>query len=237
MGVGINPSGAPGAGGGGKAISGLNVIGMGGGGGGGGGGPLAPYGLGRGGSGMAPKSSFFGTGGGGNVYHVCYVIDRSGSMIDTFDAVRQEMLVSISRMRPIQDFHIILFAEGSPKELEHKRLVSATDRYKEDAAKFLEPVRAEGKTDPVPALNRAFDVLASADITKRQGKLIYLLTDGVFPDNAKVLDAVRKRNGGDKKTVLINTYLYGNRPPEAEKVLQAIAAENGGRYKYVSSDE
>jgi uncharacterized protein with von Willebrand factor type A (vWA) domain len=213
------------------------VIGRGGGEGGGGGGPVAPYGLGRGGQGKGPKTKFFDPGGGGgNAYHVVYVIDRSGSMIDTFGSVRQEMLISISHLRPPQDFHVILFAAGAPKELEHRRLVPATGSYKGDVGRFLEPIRAEGKTDPVPALNRAFDVLAGAD-PKLPGKLIYLLTDGVFPDNQKVLDVIRKRNAGAKKDVLINTFLYGNRPPEAEKVLQTIAAENGGLYKFVSADE
>jgi hypothetical protein len=37
--------------------------------------------------------------------------------------------------------------------------------------------------------------------------------------------------------VLINTFLYGNQQPVAEKVLTTIAEENGGKYRYVSPDE
>ncbi|OQB80830.1 MAG: DNA-directed RNA polymerase subunit P [Planctomycetes bacterium ADurb.Bin126] len=199
------------------------------------GGGLAAFGLSTGGQGSGPRSSFFGSGG-GNVHHIVYVIDRSGSMIDTFQFVRAEMLISISRLRPMQDFHVILFAEGHPKEMEHRRLVPAIDRYKESAAMFLEPIRAEGRTDPVPALERAFDVLAQAD-PRRPGKLVYLLTDGVFPDNAKVVACTSKRNGTGKDHVFINTYLYGNKPPEAEKVMIDIAKQSGGKYKYVSADE
>ena len=179
-----------------------------------------------------PPAAFFGSG--SRADHLCYVVDRSGSMIDTFDAVRTEMLVSIARLRSSQDFHIILFAEGNPKELMHRRLVPATDRYKEDVATFLETIRAEGKTDPIPALLRAFDVLAQADPSK-PGKVIYLLTDGVFPDNQAVLKAIRARNAD--KGVIIHTFLYGNKPPEAEKVMKDIAAENGGKYKFVSTEE
>ena len=86
----------------------------------------------------------------------------------------------------------------------------------------------------VYAIERAFAVLARAD-QRRPGMLIYLLTDGNFPDNAAVLATIRKLNV-DKK-VSINTYLYGRRPPEAEKVMRLIAKENKGRYKYVSADE
>ena len=54
-------------------------------------------------------------------------------------------------------------------------------------------------------------------------------------DNAAVLAAVRKLNSAGK--VHINTYLYGNKPPEAEKVMKQIAKENGGRFRYVSPEE
>ena len=196
------------------------------------GGTLAPWGDTTGGSGGGPRSNFFGHG--GNAYHIVYVIDRSGSMVETFDTVRNEMLISISRLRKEQDFHVILFAKGPPKESASRRLAPAIPRYKEEAAAFLDSVRAAGQTDPIPALERAFQVLARAD-RRRLGKLIYLLTDGNFPDNASVLAAVRKLN--KEREVHINTYLYGNKPPEAVRVMVAIAKENGGRYKYVSQDE
>ena len=178
-----------------------------------------------------PRSAFFG--GGANAHHIVYVIDRSGSMVETLDTVRTELLISISRLAPKQDFHLIMFAKGLPLEVPARRLMPATAENKEAAAKFLESVRAMGQSDPIPALQRAFAVLARAD--KRPGRLIYLLTDGNFPDNAAVLAVLRKLNGG--KQVAINTYLYGRRPPEAEKVMRQIAKEHGGRYRYVSADE
>jgi len=196
------------------------------------GGNLAPFGLTTGGSRSGPKSPFFGDG--GNAHHVCYVIDRSGSMVDTFDRVRYEMFRSIGWLIPEQDFHVILFASGAPMESWPRRLVAATKRNKADAVRFLMEVRAEQQTDPIPALNRAFDVLAQAD-PEKPGKVIHLLTDAVFPDNAKVLDAIRKRN--QKKDVRINTYLYGRCPVEAEAVMKQIALDTRGRFKYISPDE
>lgn len=195
-------------------------------------GALAPVGL--PGPGGAPVK-FFGTSGGGNVHHVVYVVDRSGSMAtgERFDTVRHEILVSISRLKEVQDFHVILFSTGAPIENPPKRLVGATRAAKKQVAKFLGPVLAFGQTDPVPALNRAFAVLDRAG--KRPGKLICLLTDGEFPDNAAVLAAVAKKNA-DKK-VRINTYLHDYRHPMAVEVMKDIATQNGGQYKYISPDE
>jgi DNA-directed RNA polymerase subunit RPC12/RpoP len=217
---------------GGRAI---DVIGGMGTGGGGQGGTLAPYGLGSpGGSGAGPRSSFFGSG--GNAHHVVYVIDRSGSMAveNVFDPVCMELLNSISKLRNFQGFHVILFASGQPVENPPKKIVPALPDNKKACAEFLSAVKAEGQTDPVPAMNRAFDAFAQNELPGK-GRLIYLLTDGVFPDNDAVVKAIAQRN--TKKDVYINTFLYGHKPPEAESVMRKIAEENGGQYRYVGGSD
>ncbi|HUT61683.1 MAG TPA: VWA domain-containing protein [Phycisphaerae bacterium] len=184
-------------------------------------------------SGGGLGTSFFGTP--GLAHHIVYVVDRSGSMLQTFDAVRNEMLSSIGRLDPNQqDFHVILFNEGPPLESSDRRLVPATPQYKAKAAAFLSSTEAQRQTNPVPALSRAFEVLAKAD-PRRKGKIIYLLTDAVFPDNERVLNVVRARNANGE--VHINTFLYGDRPKEAEEVMQKIARENKGAYKFISAEE
>ena len=208
----------------------LTMIGLAGG--GAAGGMLAKQGLGSGGSGAGPKGKFFGHG--GNAHHIVYLIDRSGSMAlgGTFDTVCREMVTSISELNPVQTFHIVLFGDGTTIENPPKSLVDATDDQKKAAAKFLEKQRASGPTDPIPAMNRAFDVLAKADRQKR-GKIIFLLTDGVFTaDNDVVLRTIKGRNRGQQ--VHINTYLYGGQQEkEAVDVMQKIAKENGGKFKII----
>ncbi|MFP4052766.1 MAG: VWA domain-containing protein [Phycisphaerae bacterium] len=210
----------------------LTAIGVGGG--GMAGGSLAKEGLSSGGSGAGPKGNFFGHG--GNAHHIVYVIDRSGSMAlaGTFDAVCREMILSISKLHPVQTFHIILFGDGRTIENPPQRLVEATDDRKEEAAEFLEKQRAEGPTDPIPALKAAFRVLAQADKAKR-GKIVFLLTDGVFTtDNEDVLRVI---NGSNRsREVHINTYLYGSREKEAVDVMQKIAQQNGGKFKIINPD-
>ncbi len=198
----------------------------------------------EGGVGFGGTGDGEGEGRGGGMYgssgiaarNVVYVIDRSGSMQKTFGLVRKEMLDSILSLSEEQDFHVILFATGPPLEKKPARLTSAAPEFefRGNAGVFLQGVEAAGATDPIPALKRAFAVLRGAR-ADRPGKLIHLLTDGNFPNNQATLEAIRTLNSqGD---VHINTFLYGRRPVEAEKVMRQIADENRGTYKYVSPDE
>ncbi|MCP4377091.1 MAG: VWA domain-containing protein [bacterium] len=164
-----------------------------------------------------------------------YLIDRSGSMIDTFRTVCNEMLQSVRRMTKENRFHVVLFSDGRPLEKSPQRLTRATDKVKVNLVKFLKPISASGRTDPIPAINRAFDVLERKGGAAGRGGVIYLLTDGAFPNNEAVLKTIRRRNSA--KRVRINTILHGNRPPIAEKVMARIAANNGGTYRFVSPDE
>jgi len=195
-------------------------------------GRLARFGLTTGGSEAGPKSDFYGLGG-GNVHHVVYVVDRSGSMQETFDFVRDELLRDIGEMSPTQDFHVIFFAQRGQPPLENKprRLVKATDRNKDEVAEFISEIFVSGAvTDPTLAMKRAFAVLSGAE-RKLKGKLIYLLTDGEFYDNRAVVEELRKLN--KSKDVRIYTILHQHQDPEAEKVLQTIAKEHKGKFKFV----
>ncbi len=176
-------------------------------------------------------SNFMGTK--GQADHIVFVIDRSGSMVDSFDRLRQEMRKSIAMLSDKQDFHVIMFAEGEPKESTSKRLVPANEDNKLRVGPWLDEIRPEGQTDPIPALRRAFEVLSLAKTNK--GKLIYLLTDGVFPDNDKVIEFIRARNKGAE--VQINTFLYGGYEEEAVRVLDLIAKENRGEFRRVDLKE
>ena len=177
--------------------------------------------------------------------NIAYVIDRSGSMHKTFGIVREDMISSIVRLiadepgeppddRVDQSFHVILFADGEPIEHDARRLVPATADNKASACTFLQAVQPGGQTDPIPALERAFAVLGRA-ADPSQGTVMFLLTDGDFPDNQEVLDTIHKLNRN--KTVMINTILFGRRTAEAERIMDQIATQNGGRYKFVSLDE
>ncbi len=188
-----------------------------------------------------PISEFFGDG--GNAHHIVYVVDCSGSMYsslgtpDSPGPVRLEMLRSISELRPAQDFHVIFFAAGTPRECSTRRLVPATDAFKLAAARFMRTIRPDVSTDPMPAMRRAFDVLSRAD-RRRSGKLIYLLTDGEdFPDRNEIMTTLAALNADG--SVHINTILYDHRPGTVggASLLRQIAQTHGGWFKHVVENE
>jgi Mg-chelatase subunit ChlD len=154
---------------------------------------------------------------------VVYVIDFSMSLKGSFDGIRREMVRSIGRLDASQKFHIILFSDGRPVEAKSGKLVPATRAAKSEAAEFLAGVQPAGRTEPIAALARAFDVLRAGD---RRAKLMCLLTDGVFPDSAEVIRTVKTKNAGG---VCVNTYLFGGSASSSE-TLRQIADQNGGTF-------
>ncbi|HPS52416.1 MAG TPA: vWA domain-containing protein, partial [Phycisphaerae bacterium] len=183
-------------------------------------------------SGGGPGNRFFGLGG-GNAYNVVYVIDGSGSMeiSGAFKAVCDEMYRSIARLSDKQTFAVILYTAGKPEECS-RSLMLANKKNKKKAADFLSGYSGSGLSNPIPALDRAFQVLRGA---VKPGRLVYLLSDGEFKgegvSNDKVLAAIRALNSNKK--VNINTLLFGSKEKAAIQVMQQIAEQNKGQYKYI----
>ena len=174
-------------------------------------------------------SSFFGAG--AVARHVVYVLDRSGSMLESFDDVCRQVLTSIGRLSADQDFHIILFADNTAFEMPAGRLVPPSRDNKLAAAEFLQSVRPAFCSNPAPAIRRAFDALASAG---PGGKVIYLLSDGLLSDSDGLLRLIAERNTAG--VVRINTYLFGARDEAAAEAMQRIARDNGGVFKQINPE-
>ncbi len=218
----------------------------------------AKFGLKIGGGGAGPNANFLGSG--GNAYKIVYVIDRSGSMIECFDFVKRELKRSLEALQPSQSFHLIFSGGAEPEVNSHRnvdeeeevpfaqivfaswnprvksprtvpvvdprrKLVHATQHFKKKAFAFIDTLVAEGGTDPVPALDAAFKVAGGPP------ELIYLMTDGNF--DAAAAEAISKWN--KERNVKINTIavLY----QFDKELLEKIAKESGGRYKFVSTEE
>ena len=154
---------------------------------------------------------------------IVFVVDRSGSMTDSIDYVKEEVKRSIGELPEEKEFHVLFYSSGPCVEMPTRRLVNATERNRQFAYEFIDGIIAQGETDPSDALRRAFTV---------RPEVIYLLTDGEF-DRA-IVGLVRGLNAGGRVRVHTIGFLYTRPGTSAEGVLKQIASANGGNYKFVS---
>lgn len=193
---------------------------------GGDGGPQAPFGTPQIGG---TRDTIFKPGGAGpshRVRSVAYVCDASGSMINTFPALKAEIIKSVNGLKPFQAFNIIFFANEDATAATKGGLLAAVPMNKRKAADFVDDFYPSGTTDALPALELAF---------RQKPELIWLLTDADFPDNAAVLNFIRKHNAD--KRVQINTIAFVGGDEEVGEsfinLMKQIAQENRGKFENV----
>ena len=185
-----------------------------------GGGDIARGGLTLGG-GAGPE--FFGLGATApGVRTIVFVVDRSGSMVGTFAAVRAELKRSISALRRSQKFHVIFFNSSDPVENPPMRPVNAVDANKREFFEFLQNVTPGGGTRPERAMRRALAL---------EPDLIYFLSDGLF--EAELLDRLDEWNRTRRTKIYTIAYL----DQSGRKLLESIARQHGGEFKFVTDDE
>jgi len=181
-------------------------------------GPLLPFGTPGGGSSagaMFPKDP---------ARRIVYVCDASGSMLEKFDTLKRELSKAVRRLDPVQSFDVIFFQEQNCRRVSEE-LIMATPDNKARADRFLETIVPRAETNPIPALELAF---------RQKPDLIYLLTDGDFPDNQAVLDCIVRYNQG--KRIRINTIAFvGDRDKDTAftELLKQIAKESSGTYRFL----
>ena len=166
-----------------------------------------------------PAVDFFGTSIVGR--HICFVVDVSGSMAGPrLQAALAELARSIESL-PQDRFFYVLFFSGSKLVLED-RWLRATKSSTRSFVSKLADIEAQGGTEPASSLDHAFTSLAPVPDE------IHFMTDGLIPQG--IPERLRALNGGRVRTV-IHTYAFGERA--SETMLQAIATEHGGRYRFV----
>lgn len=166
-----------------------------------------------------PAIDFFGTSIVGR--HVCYVVDVSGSMAGPrLASALAELSRSIESL-PQDRFFYVLFFSGSKLVVEDRWLRAVPASRRPFLAK-LSGIEAQGGTEPIPALEHAFTGLSPVPDE------IHFMTDGLIPQ--ATADALRTLNRGRVRTV-VHTYAFGERASEA--MLEAIAREHGGQYRFV----
>lgn len=206
--------------------SAVELVGLAGGGAGGGSTKLAPFGT-TSGTGTGLGASFYGTG--GNARKIIYMVDASGSLIDTLPFVMKELKDSISGLSEQQQYTIVFFQDGEPIEVPPAGWKQATPENKRKTFEFLAPgnVVPRGKTSPDKALKLGM---------RYKPELMFILSDNITGrgeyevDREQLLRFLNEVNKDGKTTINTIQFLY----PDQLETLKDIAAEHKGIYKFIT---
>lgn len=178
-------------------------------------------------AGGGPVGSLWGVGEGQRARSIVYVMDRSGSMSDTFSLLQRELMRAIGSLERDQLFEVIWFNEGKPTEL-FSRLRAATLENKEQAFGAIGRVVPSGQTEPLPAIRLGLSY---------KPDVLFLLSDGDFgEENKNIIRAIKQRNLNTRTTINTILFVYDTMG-DGERVLRTIAESNGGVFKHVTEDD
>ena len=198
---------------------------------------------GAGSGGTGGGSEYFGTIAHGNRF--VYILDKSTSMNwgrsgeassdSRFDRARYELLRSIDKLAPYQQFYVILFSNTTRRMFDDESpapvTIPATRRNKERIRKWLEGAGVGGGTDPRQALYVAFSIAPDA---------IFLLSDGDFNQVRKKKDNSFEGNPEAEELVaqlnlsLIPIHTFAYEDPSSKERMENLAQLSGGDYKYIA---
>ena len=155
---------------------------------------------------------------------VVFVVDCSRSMnqpqpgeVKTrFKRLQLELLRAVAAMDDDDEFFIVFFNDR-PIPMPATSLQRATREARRHYLQWMAQMRADGETDPREALALAL---------RLRPDVVFFLTDGDFPRGVE-----RDLLSLTQRQTAIHTIAFGNR--EAEKLLEAMAAANRGRYRFV----
>jgi len=240
-GGGVGESWGPGTGSGvgwGKGKGGgSGLIGIGGGSGGGGGsGKGTPYGLRQGGG----KMGMFGLKKGSGVKRIIYVIDASGSLIDSMPFVLDELRRSINDLKDDQSFSVFFFQDEKVIEAPPPGWKKALEDVKRRTNEWCDPragnIAPQGVTSPRLAIKAALAL---------NPEVVYVLSDNITGrgqfelSQRTVLEEIEKANKTAKAKINTIQFLYPDQLASygMEPTLKLISQKTGGVYKYVDAGE
>ncbi len=164
----------------------------------------------------AGGSSFFGFS--ADSERVVFIVDVSGSMHGRrIRRAQTELRHTLESLKPTQKFYIVFFSDGA-LPMPATALLPATSENVSLAWQWVQQAQCGGGTNPLPALLLALDLKPDT---------IYLLTDGKFP--GQVFMAATQAPPGHRTPI----YTIAFASKKAERLLQAIANETGGGYRFV----
>jgi hypothetical protein len=168
-------------------------------------------------------AEFFGIGGYGQTF--VYVVDASDSMNENgkFDRARYELLHSIEQLASDQRFFVIFYNDAAyPMDADEP--VLATEDAFSKVADWVNHVRADNGTNPLPALLHALSMRPDA---------IYFLSDGQF--DPATIHILRARNKPSKRAghgqIPIHTVAFVDYMTIG--IMRTISRDSNGEHRFV----
>ena len=197
----------------------------------GGSGKLAPFGATTGGD-EGVEAKFYGAG--GNATKIIYIVDASGSLIDTLPFVIREIKRSIGELSARQRFTVIFFQGGTAIEVPPRGWKQATPEMKERVADWITlsegNIIPRGSTNPVSALELAM---------RYRPELVFILSDNITGrgryevDRGRLLAMLDEANPEGRIKINTIQFLY----PDPLNTLQKIAEQHGGVYRFIQESD
>ncbi len=164
---------------------------------------------------------------------IIYVLDASGSMVDSLPFVLKEMNQSISRLSSDQQFNAVFFVDGTAVEIPVPNLgwkradAEAKLAVANWANSDVRSIVPQGRTDPIQAIRLAM---------KYQPEAIILLSDNITGrgryelNHAELMGLLIKED--PKNHVVIHTVQFLSEDPS--RALEQIASAHHGTHKFVT---
>lgn len=203
-------------------------------------------------TGQPGEGKFFGAGGGGGggaqPTEIAFVIDASGSLIDTFPFVIEELKRFIRSLERKQSFTVIFYTDDKVIEVPPRGLNRADSKRKQQVINWIDlstfNVVPKGSGNPVSAIQRALGY---------SPQLVYLLSDNITgkgkysTDQRTLLNEIKRANKGNTKITTIQ-FMYedplalvptgsGTLSGEDERTLKKISDQTGGEHRFVSAED
>ncbi|NBC11458.1 MAG: hypothetical protein GVY24_06945 [Planctomycetes bacterium] len=171
-------------------------------------------------------------GAGGNARTIVYVIDASGSLVDTLPFAIDELKNSLRNLIPEQRFSVVFFQE-SRALYPFPGMKPATAQNIKAVSQWLDSdeVVPHGSSNPKKALQIALSY---------RPDLIYILSDNITGDDQYAIDQKellqfieehKQRKGAAKTRINTIQFLY----PDPLDTLEKIAEKHEGEYRYVDA--
>ena len=187
------------------------------------------------------ESTIFGQPSGdlGEARKIVYVIDASGSLIDTLPFVIDQLKIAIMQLKDHQSFTVIFYQGDKTIEAQPAGLKHADTATKRKVAMWADPRSGQivpaGRSHPIPAIKQAL---------RYQPDLILLLSDNITGsgqyevNQANLVEQITRVNTRKTK---INTIQFLYPDPLAkigmQPTLELISLETGGTYKFYDGRE